>query len=188
MNMSDEQLALLSQQGDDRSFQEIVRRYLKPIYHFARQYVHTPEDAEDITQDSFYKAWKYIKKYKTEKKFKPWLYTIARNTALDYLKKKKPAVFSTLDTVEDTVPFSDTLEDAEPLQPEVFEQAELRTEMAALIDTLHPDHRSVLVLHYHEELTFEEISDILEKPMNTVKSWHRRALTKIREALHQNRP
>ncbi|MEN9912823.1 MAG: hypothetical protein RLY66_231 [Candidatus Parcubacteria bacterium] len=185
METTDEQLAERSARGDDDAFQEIVRRYLGSIYRFAFQYARTEEDAEDIAQDSFFKAWKYIKRYKKGRPLKPWLFTIARNTALDFLKKKRPLTFSSIKNGEDTTPFEDTLEDTELLQTDLFERAESKEELLKLLDTLHPDHRSVLTLYYHEELTFEEIAETLERPMNTVKSWHRRALIKIRGLLHQ---
>ena len=186
MDLSDEQLAEQSAHGDDDAFQEIVRRHLASIHRFAFQYTRTEEDAEDIAQDSFFKAWKHIKRYKKGRPFRPWLFAIARNTALDFIKKKRPHSFSSLESNDDSS-FEDTLEDAEPLQTELFERAESREMLSKLMDSLHPDHRSVLSLYYHEELTFEEIAETLDKPMNTVKSWHRRALIKIRGLMHQNK-
>ncbi|MBP6858246.1 MAG: RNA polymerase sigma factor [Candidatus Pacebacteria bacterium] len=187
MEPTDEQLAEQSALGDDDAFQEIVRRHLTSVYRFAFHYARTEEDADDITQDSFFKAWKHIKRYKKGRAFKPLLFTIARNTALDFIKKKKPHVFSSLDNDNDSSAFEDTLEDSEPLQPELFERAETKEVLKKLMDELHPDHRSVLTLYYEEELTFEEIAETLGKPMNTVKSWHRRALIRIRNLLHQKR-
>ncbi|MEK7641764.1 MAG: RNA polymerase sigma factor [Patescibacteria group bacterium] len=186
MDISDEQLAELSKTGDDTAFEELVHRYVAPIYRFALHYTRNPEDAEDISQDAFYKAWKHIKRHAKGKPFKPWIFAIARNTALDFLKKRKVHAFSTLDGDETDISFAETLEDTEPLQPELFEREELSAQLTELMEILHPDHRSVLILHYRESLTFEEISDVLGKPMNTVKSWHRRALIKIRNLLHQN--
>ena len=183
--MTDEELAELCKTGDDTAFEELMRRYLKPIYAFTRQYTRLPEEAEDIAQDTFFKAWKYIKQFKSEKKFKPWLYTIARNTALDHIKKKKAVVFSALDDTENDLAFEDTLSDPEPLAPELFARAELAQELNEAMSVLHPDHRAVLIMHYHEDMTFEEIAETIDVPMNTVKSWHRRALVKVRKGLHQ---
>ena len=181
MIQSDEELIRLSTQGDDSSFQELMRRYLKPIYNFIRQYVKTEADADDATQDTFFKAWKHLKRFKDGNTFKSWIYTIARNTALDHLKKKKAVHFSALDNQEQDIDFADTLKDAEPLAAEIFERAELTQELNQALETLHPDHRAIMVMHYHEEMTFEEISEAVDVPMNTVKSWHHRSLIKIRE-------
>ncbi len=126
-----------------------------------------------------------IRRYKKGRPFKPWLFAIARNTALDFLKKKRPHSFSSLEGEDGDVSFADTLEDSEPLPTEIFERAESKEKLERLLDEIHPDHRSVLTLYYHEELTFEEIAEALDRPMNTVKSWHRRALIKIRNLMHQ---
>ena len=181
MNQTDEELVALSKEGDDLAFQELMRRYVKPIYNFARQYVRAEADAEDVAQDTLFKTWKYLKRFKAGSAFKPWIYTIARNTALDHIKKKKSVRFSELDNQESDMQFSDTLHDAEPLPPELFERAELANELREVLETLHPDHRAVISMHYHEDMTFEEISETINVPMNTVKSWHRRSLIRIRE-------
>ncbi len=181
MIQTDEELVLLSKQGDDSSFQELMRRYLEPIYNFIRQYIKTEADSDDVTQDTFFKAWKYIKKFKDGNAFKPWLYTIAKNTALDHIKKKKAVHFSDLDDLGHDVDFADTIKDLEPLPPEIFERAELAKELNQALETLHPDHRAIMIMHYHQDMTFEEISEIINTPMNTVKSWHRRSIIKIRK-------
>ena len=141
------------------------------------------EDAEDITQDTFFKVWKNIKYYTKGRMFKPWLYAIARNTALDQIKKKKALPFSDLDDKENDLSFADTVEDHEPLPPQIFETNFLTGKLSDALEVIHPDHRAILILHYKEEMTFDEIASIVNKPMNTVKSWHRRALIKLREEL-----
>lgn len=180
MSLTDEQLAESAKSGDEAAFKQLMDRYMNAIYGFALQYARNEEDAEDIAQDSFFKTWKHLRRFTKGRAFKPWLYAIARNTALDHLKKKKAAVFSDLDDAETDTSFADTLKDPEPLPHKVFEDAQTALLLEESLKILHPDHRAVLVLHYHEEMTFEEIADAMEKPMNTVKSWHRRALARIR--------
>lgn len=180
---SDEELAELCRARDEEAFAILMRRYLNQIYSFSYQYGRSPEDTEDIVQDTFYKTWKYIDRYTAGKQFRPWLYTIARNTALDFLKKKKSAPFSELDDNENDLQFADTLEDESPLQHEVFETAINVNKLQFAMQDLHPDHKAVIMLHYKDDMTFEEIADIVGKPMNTIKSWHRRALLKLRDRL-----
>ena len=177
---TDEDLAAACKKHDGSAFQELMNRYIKQIFNFSRQYGRTPEDTEDITQDTFFKVWKYIGRYAKGRKFRPWLYTIARNTALDYIKKKRATLFSDIDDSENDIPFAETLEDQEPAADEIFAKTHDVNLLTKALDNLHPDHRSILVLHYHEDLTFDEIADVIGKPMNTVKSWHRRALLKLR--------
>jgi RNA polymerase sigma-70 factor, ECF subfamily len=186
--MNDESLAEECKTGDDGAFHELMSRHLKHIFNFARQYVRTDPDAEDITQDAFFKAWKYIRRFKKGSRFRPWLFAIARNTALDHIKKKKAVSFSSLDDAENDMAFADTLADEEPLPPEIFAKAELADLLMATMAGLHPDHRAVLIMRYHDGMKFDEIAEIMDKPMNTVKSWHRRSLHKIRDILHQDKP
>ncbi len=180
---SDSELAISSQNGDEAAFQELMRRHVHSIWVFSRQYAKSDEDTEDIVQDTFYKAWKYLKRFEPNKAFRPWLYAIARNTALDYLKKRRSTSFSELANDETDTAFEETLEDKEPLPSEVFEQTELAAELDKATSTLHPDYKAVLMMHYRDDMTFQEIASILGKPMNTVKSWHRRALQKVRKLL-----
>jgi RNA polymerase sigma-70 factor (ECF subfamily) len=185
----DEELIRSAQGGQDTAFRELMMRYMGPIFNFSRQYSKTDEDAEDITQDTFYKAWRHLKRFEPGKAFKPWLYAIARNTALDHIKRKRATTFSELDGGEDgEIQFADTLEDDSSSPAELFERQELAFEVAESMKGLHPDHRAVLLMHYREELTFNEIADIMKKPMNTVKSWHRRALGKLKASLLHRKP
>ncbi len=196
---TDEELVELTKAGNDESFGILARRHVDHIYNFVRQYSHTKEDADDITQETFLKAWKHIKSFKTGKKFTTWLFTIARNSALDHIKKRKAFSFSEMDyfgsdsrtsssSDGDKTSFAETIKDPEPLSPEIFEKKELSLELNKAMETLHPDWRAVLIMHYTDEMTFEEIATVLTRPMNTVKSWHRRALQKVRETimLHHN--
>ncbi len=183
----DETLAEACKNKDELAFQELMRRYIGQIFNFSRQYAHAQEDIDDIVQDTFFKVWRYIGRFKIGLRFKPWLFTIARNTALDHIKKKKASPFSDLDNAETETTFADSLSDPEPLPPELFERSALAAELVQALEILHPDHRAILILHYREHLTFEEIAKIVGHPMNTVKSWHRRALFRLRKELtHQN--
>ncbi|MFA6459353.1 MAG: RNA polymerase sigma factor [Candidatus Paceibacterota bacterium] len=187
-SLSDEELAESTKKGDDEAYRTLMLRHMRHIFNFARQYTKSEEDTEDVVQDSFFKAWKYIKLFEKGKNFRPWLFTITRNTALDHIKKKRAMSFSELDDGNEDMSFADTLHDPEPLPQEIFEKGQLAEEMEAAMTNLHPDHRAVLIMHYREEMTFDEIAVVMKKPMNTVKSWHRRALIKIRSLFVHQRP
>ena len=124
-NFSDEELVAEYLRGDNDALRLLIERYLKSIYGFVFRYVNNPENAEDIVQDVFIKTWKNLKKFNRKKNFKTWLFTIAKNTALDALKKKKPIVFSALEEDENDGGFSETLIDPAPLPHEIFEMKEL---------------------------------------------------------------
>ncbi len=184
----DNELAVAAQAGDEIAFQELMRRHVRPIWVFSRQYAKTDEDTEDIVQDTFFKAWKYLKRFESTKAFRPWLYAIARNTALDHLKKRRSTSFTEMSGDDGETPFAETLEDTEPLASEIFEQGEIKIELKKSVEELHPEYRAVLAMHYNDGLTFKEIAEIVGKPMNTVKSWHRRALQKVRKHLPHRKP
>ena len=80
--------------GDEKSLEILIARYLKPIYSFVYKNVGNPSEAEDITQEVFIKIWKNIKKFDQNKNFKPWIFQIAKNTSIDFLRKKKSIPFS----------------------------------------------------------------------------------------------
>ena len=181
---TDEELAELSRKRDHKAFEVLMRRYMRQILNFSRQYAKTVEDADDIAQDTFLKVWKYIGKYTKGRAFRPWLYTIARNNALDHIKKKKALPFSDLDDTDNDLSFADTVEDTEPLASEIFDKTTDRVILTQIMESLHPDHKAILILHYHDNMTFDEIADVLGRPMNTVKSWHRRSLVKLKDKLH----
>lgn len=185
--LTDEELVALTQEGDDTAFNILTQRHINHVLNFVRQYTSKKEDAEDIVQNTFFKTWKHINSFKKDKKFKGWLFAIARNTALDHIKRRKSFSFTEMsgsgDESDDAIPFADTLSDPDPLPPEIFEHKEIAHELIATMDKLPPDYRTTLIMHYNEDMTFEEIAKIMKKPMNTVKSWHRRALIKVRELL-----
>lgn len=177
-----------SKLGKENSFRELMQRYLRPVFNFAKLYSTSTEEAEDITQETFLKVWISLKHYDENRPFRPWLFQIAKNTAYDYLKKKRPLNFSALEN-DDEGNFEENLADPEPSPSEVFEMVESSRALEEALSKLKTEEKTIIMLHYHEEITFEEIAQILKKPMNTVKSLHRRSLGKLRELLlHQNDP
>lgn len=167
---------------DQLDFEQLLHDNLKPVYAFAYGLVGDKHAAEDITQDTFFKAWKSIKKFKPDHNFKTWLLSIARNTAIDWLRKKKPASFSQFDTEDDNI-ITSTLADTEPTPFDFAVTNETKgiLETALLSLTLH--YREVLVLHYNEELSMQEISELLKRPVETVKSQHRRGVMLLRKSV-----
>ncbi|MDE2031351.1 MAG: RNA polymerase sigma factor [Patescibacteria group bacterium] len=183
MNTTDEELVQNTILGIKGSFDELVHRYTTLIYNFAYRLTGDISYAEDITQETFIKVWKNIHKYNSGYTFKTWIFTIARNTATDFLRKRKLILFSNLDTPDDNTSFESNIEDKEALPEESLIKLEDAEYLNKVLEQLPKNYQSVLVLHYQNDLTFEEIGKIMDKPPNTVKSWHRRSLMKLREIL-----
>jgi RNA polymerase sigma-70 factor, ECF subfamily len=179
---TDEKLIELYFQGDEAALEYLINRYLKPIYSFVHRCLAGSPDSADITQEAFIKAWKSLKRFDPSRKFRPWMYRIARNASLDHLKKKKLVFFADLDDAgEETT--AETIPDDRPLPDETTEATLSAEFVEAALGRLSYRQRTVLVLKADGGLTFEEMSEILEEPMNTVKSRYRRALLALRQEL-----
>ncbi len=186
MEKKDEQLVSDYLDGDENAFPVIVRRYLKSIYNFIYRLVGNVAEAEDITQSVFLRVWKNIKSFKREESFKTWIFSVARNAAIDWLRKKKNITFSDLERENDEEPTEDTLIDPALLPDELLINFEDKRKLEKIINQLPLLYREVIFLHYNNDFTFEEIGKILNKPLNTVKSQHRRALIMLKKSLmHQ---
>lgn len=181
---SDERLVSVVMSDDPEAMDTLVKHYIKPVYGFVYRLVGHRQDAEDVTQETFLKAWKQRKRYRRGESFAAWLFAIARNTAIDWLRKKKQIVFSDFDTPEGENVLLDTVADTAPLPDVLYEHIEEKERVQRLLATLSPLHREVLLLHYNEGLSFREIGLVLGKSLNTVKSQHRRALLALRDLLH----
>ncbi|MDP2668538.1 MAG: sigma-70 family RNA polymerase sigma factor [bacterium] len=182
-NRSDIQLVLDYLAGDEQSLELLIKQYLKPIYSFVSRYVGNGQEAEDITQEVFVRVWRNLKKFDQEKSFKTWIFSIAKNASLDFLKKKKAIPFSEFDTEEGGNRITDTLADPSPLPLELLEKAGMAKILNMAMEKLSPQYRMVLFLRYNDHFNFREIAESMGEPLHTVKSRHRRALIKLKELL-----
>lgn len=181
MERTDEQIIKDYLNGDLDAFEILVGRYLKPLYNFVYRITGSTQDVDDIMQDVFVKVWNNIKKYRVGENFKTWVFTITRNTTIDYLRKKKHVIFSDFESDEGGNFLTDTLADTEPLADELYARMEKKESLEMALATLAPIYREVVLLHYREDLTFDEIGKIVNRPLHTVKSQHRRGLEKLKE-------
>lgn len=182
LDHTDEQLIANYLSGDEQSLELLVKHFLKPIYGFVYRYIGSVQEAEDATQDVFIKVWRNFKKFDRQKSFKTWIFSIAKNTAIDYLKKKKNVPFSfLLNDGENNLTL--TLADPAPLSSELFDRQNLRDTLAKAMDKLALPYRMVLFLRYNDHFNFREIAESLDEPLNTVKSRHRRAMIMLKNLL-----
>lgn len=170
--------------GDGESFAALVDRHMPMVYKFVYRYVGDADIANDVVQDVFIKVWKNIKKFDSQKNFKTWLLTIAKNTALDAIKKKKAVLFSKIEEGDtDLDAFLAPYVESADLPDALLQKKQTKADLDRILQELSPTYRSVLLLRYTEHLKFREIADTLQEPIDTIKSKHRRALIQLRKML-----
>jgi RNA polymerase sigma factor (sigma-70 family) len=178
---SDEALAARHLQGDPEAFDELVRRYMTPIYNLAWRLTRDPMEAENITQESFLRALTALPRVSLAQPLKPWLFKIAVNLCRQWAERKKPQLFSEFEKTGaseiEAVPDGA----APPLEQLVDD--ELRARVRTEVDRLPSLDQTVIVLRYVEALSYEQIAEALDLPLNTVRTRLRRAKQKLRTAL-----
>ena len=188
MERSDDELIDAFEQGDEQAFTVLLDRHLPAVYSFAYRLVGSKEAAEDVAQDTFLKAWKNLKRFKRGMKMKTWLLAIARNTAIDDLRKKRPTLFSAFKTDEDDSEFEQRLPDTGPSAEDLLDEKFAGERLEGALSKLSPIYREVILLHYREGLTLDETARALGIPLNTAKSRDRRALMALRKHLEHLEP
>lgn len=183
MERTDAEIIQATIDGDTGAFSVLVERYSRDVYGFVFFMTKDKGDAEDVVQETFVKVWKNLKKFKPDQRFKSWLLAIARNTTIDYIRKRRHSVFSDFDDEEGSNMLVETLVDEERLADEIADIAESAKQTGEAVKKLPDIYRSVIALRYEGGLSFEEIGKILKKPVNTVKSQHRRALIALRQIM-----
>ena len=181
---TDSELITAYRQGDVAALDFLIQRFLPRIYGFQFRMLRDSALAEDLTQETFLKVWKSLGRFDASKSFKTWVFAIAKNVAIDYLRKKQPLVSFPFEMgEEDQLPPEEreAYADPQPLAPHLLEQADLRQEIDQAMALLPPKTRTIVLLHDIDDLTFAEIAEMSGEPLNTVKSRYRRAILFLRE-------
>lgn len=182
---TDEELVAAVQGGDSSAFDELVRRWERKIRGAAYRVVGSEEEARDVTQEAFLKAYRGLAGFKNEARFSSWLYQIALNLSRDKLRRRKLRDHASLDAMEADGHPSPALVSRAPDAHAQFQRNDLARRVAAAVAALPDDQREVIVLKEYQDLTFVEIAEVLELPVSTVKTRLYRGLTLLRERLEQ---
>ena len=161
---TDEELAKLVQQGNSTSFDVLVERYEQKLLRYGNKFLYNYEDVEDAVQEVFLKCYKNIQSFNTKKRFSPWIYRVAHNTFINIIRKNKREPLSFFDPDTFFARSIKAKEDTEKKADEHFN----RKLTKKYLRKLKPKYREPLILHYIEEKTYKEISDILCIPISTV--------------------
>jgi RNA polymerase sigma-70 factor, ECF subfamily len=185
---SDQEVVSAARAGAEAAYRELVRRYERPVFSLIYRMVRNRELAEDLSQETFIKVLNALASYRPEFKFSSWVFKIANNAAIDHLRRRE------LDTLSlEGSPHADTAEKIEATSLQIGERAEsaldavankeLGSEIERAIAQLRPEYRSCILLRHVEGRPYEEIAELLELPLGTVKTYIHRARNELRLAL-----
>lgn len=172
--------------GDPHAFEELVLAYQKQVYNLALRMTGNPDDALDLSQESFLKAWRGLASYRFDSVFSTWLYRLASNVCIDFLRRQKKQKVIPLHYADDENEERElTIPDPAPgTEEQVLTQIE-HEQVSAAMALLDPEYREALTLRVIHGLSYQEISDILEIKEGTVKSRIARAREKMRSLMQK---
>lgn len=161
--------------GDKEAYSHIINKYKNQLYATVLRMTRNPQDAQDFVQDAFIKVYRNLDKYKADGPFASWLYRVAINHCMDAFRKKQ---YSTVQVEIDEEKV------VNPNHPEIiFLKNEKSRQLERLVATLPNDERLIILLRYVNEVTYEEISEIMDIPISTVRNKLHRAKKKMRETV-----
>lgn len=178
--VSDRELVATAVEGFDGSFEELVRRYQRPISAYVYRMVGNYESALDLTQEIFIKVYNSLKRYRAEFKFSTWIYKIAHNAAVDHLRRNATREQS-LTTGADGEQFDLPIECSRLTPEQESERKERRGEIESVVRTLPANYRELIILRHSQDLSYEEIVEVTGLPLGTVKN----RLFRAREMMRQ---
>lgn len=157
--------------GNQASYEKLMKKYYQLIYNLVYRMISKKEDVEDLTQEAFIKAFNSLKNFDKQFSFSTWLFKIATNNAIDYLRKKKLSTFSIDKQIEsDDSDYSFEIPDSENKPDKHIMDKEMRKILDEAIESLPPKYKQVIVMRHKGELEYEEIAKELKLPLGTVKA------------------
>lgn len=185
--MDEKTLIQRSGAGDEAAFEQLVVAYQKTIYNLALRMTGNRDNAFDLTQETFLKAWHAISLFQYDCKFRTWLCRIATNTCIDFLRKERRRQTVSLTAIDDMDETYEIDVADESLNPaEILEQTMDRESVYAALQTLPPEYRAALSMHVMEDMRYEDIAEALDVKPGTVKSRISRARQRLRQQFFGN--
>ena len=189
---TDQEVVLWARKGHEWAYRELVRRYQRPIFSLIYRMVRDRERAEDLAQETVVKVLNALESYRPEYKFSSWIFKIANNAAIDHLRRKELDTLS-LDGAPDAVTserregtsLQIAAQSESPLQE--LEARELGEVIERAIAQLRPEYRSCILLRHVQGYAYEEIANMLDLPLGTVKTYIHRARSELRTLLESTR-
>jgi RNA polymerase sigma-70 factor (ECF subfamily) len=184
--LTDAELVARALAGSQDAFRELVVRFERPVFTLVARMVHDPATAEDLAQEVFVKAFRRLDTYDPERKFSSWLFKIAHNATIDFLRRGEPETvpLEARQEDDDRGALADVLSDEATEDPgAAAERRQMARALERAIARLRPEYRESVVLRYVEGLSYQEICEVTGQPLGTVKTNLHRARKELAEAM-----
>src|ERR1700730_16460585 len=192
-DVSELDLVKQCQAGNPEALDQLVGRYRTRVFEMIYNMIHNEQDAWDLAQDSFLKAWKSIGRFRGQSSFYTWIYRIVTNVTIDWLRKKQVkgsgTEFDDAVQLKEIDPASRTVPKADPLPHQRMERQEVRARIDAAVQQLSPGQRAVIVMKETEDMQYHEIAEALGCSIGTVMSrlfYARKKLQNLLRDLYEN--
>jgi RNA polymerase sigma factor (sigma-70 family) len=166
--------------GDEDAFRVLVQRHERPVYHIVWRMVTNTEDARDLVQETFVKAFRALEQFDQARTFSFWINRIATNLSIDFLRKRRLRTVSIDPDPQDDGHRPPVLRDGNPLPDRMLESRRMGETLGRLVDRLAPHYRVVIHLRHAQQRSYDEIAEMLDLPLGTVKARLHRAHNQMR--------
>ena len=183
MEIQEEALIRRAASGDDGAFEQLLLAHQKQVYNLCLRLSGSAEDAFDLSQEAFIRAWRALAQYQFEAEFSTWLYRLTRNVCIDHLRRRKRQNTVPLETEQDGELIELPLPDGAPGPEERMLHEEKQRILAEAMQALPEDYREILVLRVVNDLPYDRIAEILDLQLGTVKSRLARARLQLKKIL-----
>jgi RNA polymerase sigma-70 factor (ECF subfamily) len=184
LNYVETRLAKLSRGGDRRAFAELVELYKDKIYHLGYRMLNQKQEAEDVVQETFLRVYTNLERYDENQKFSTWIYRIATNLCIDRLRKRKPSYSIDAEMTDgEGMDWHSMLASKDPGPDEELILSETQTNIREAIQTLPDKYKAVVILRYLHDMTLQEIGEVLDMPVTTIKTRVHRGREFLRKKL-----
>ena len=184
LDQLEKRLTMLALKGDQQAFAEIVELYKDKIYYLGYRMLNNRHEAEDVVQETFLRVFKSLDRYDPGQKFSTWIYRIATNLSIDHLRKRKPTYSLDADMNDQEGLDGYSMLPSDDRTPESeFMISETKQTVYDAIESLPAKYKSVMILRYLQEMSLQEISDVLDIPVTTIKTRVHRGREFLRKKL-----
>jgi RNA polymerase sigma-70 factor (ECF subfamily) len=182
-DLSDEQIVAMCQQGDNRLFEVLVQRYMQKAFHIALNFTRNAEEAKDLSQDAFLRAFTRLNQFDGRSSFYTWFYRLVVNICLDHTRRKNKVGWESLEPSRDGLPERPELTDVSSSPEEAAIAAEAKRRADRALESMPNKQKTAFVLRNHQGLSIADIAKVMKTTEATVRVYLHRAVSALRQSL-----